>query len=174
VDSVILKFIPLALLTLTAIGWYAMDRWVHAIIFRTLGENFKRFDELVSRKKAVVNKEEDDEVKRDFAKLSIDANRSVSISKWALFTRLGVLFSLASAILSVVHVSAIIPLALIAILTFASQIAAAMFSRYAALKPAKDPVGKLLRRISVTMLTLGFSYPVLLLVIARMMLASAK
>lgn len=173
-DTVIFRFIPLALLTLTAVGWYAMDRWVHAIIFYSLSENFDRFGKLIARKKTALTTEEDDALKKGFAKLSDDANRSVSISRWALFTRLGIVLSLAAALLSVVDVPAVVPLGMIAILTLASQIAAAMFSSYAAPKPKEDRIGRLLRQIMITMLTLGFAYPVLLLIIARMMLTAAK
>lgn len=179
-ESVADRFIPLVFLVLTAAGWYAASRWLIAAAEQIGIEGARAREAAAKANKTVLDAEASGD--RDALKSAQLESRDAEIADKMSQLQLSLLFryfsifwfaifvTLSSAVLSVMNVVIAIPLGLIAILAVTSQFSAAMFSIYSSWYKTGHPVQSLLRRTFGILILLGVAYPILLIVISRIML----
>lgn len=174
------RFIPLAFLVFTAAGWYAATRWLIAAaeLIGAEGERARKAAEMAQKKAADAEERMDKAAHVEAQRESRDAeiaDKMTALQSALLFRYFSVFWfsiflTLFSAFLCVSGTVIAIPLGLMAILAVASQFSAAMFSVYSGWYKNGHPVQALLRRTFAVLIILGVAYPILLIVISRIMI----
>jgi hypothetical protein len=182
------RFVSLALLASTSIGWFLITKWLaiakeavageianQAGMKQELNGGVAQAIEPTNRESVPMDRSPDNPNgwDSDAIKLKVET-LEVQLRVLARFRGIAwfaIVLVFAAALLSVADVVIAVPLAIIALLAVIAQVLAVVFSILSSPKLG-HPVAKVLRRIFGVAFALGMVYPILLLVIARLMIWS--
>jgi len=135
---------------------------------------FGEADEDTDNDRAYKEKPRDDEIGGGIPDAPSDdtlRRRIYTLARFYSLAWFGIFITFAAALLAVLNVLIAIPLVLIGILAVMAQISCGAFSIFSSWYPSGHPVNRLLRRAFIVALVLGIAYPVLVLVIARVVIS---